>query len=389
MVAGPNGSSAQPALDVIRLLAGEIGPRRPCSEAEALAGEGLVTWLRDRGVDARTEPFRGYESFGPAYAAMLGMSLAGALLQGRGRRSGDVLGAAALALFAAEGDLRVTPVSKLLSMRPSANVVASIAPAGEARGRVCLGAHMDSSRSGAMFHPRIVKHLPTLLAVPAVSAALVAAGPLLRKLPGARAARRAATTGLVFALAMIAERELLGEDVPGASDNASGCGVVAQLACELADTPLQHTEIDVLISGCEESGMLGAQAYLRRHADSVAGTTFVNFDTVGGDVPLTYILREGSVTTRPASPRLIELLEEIALQRPEIGLVPARTTAGLPTDITPALARGHEAITLLAQDETIPHWHRASDTVENIAPGTVRRALETGRELLRRLDRAT
>jgi len=389
MAAGPNGSSAEPAMDVIRLLAGEIGPRRPCSEAEARAGEALVTWLCDRGVDASTEPFRGYESFGPAYAVMLGMSLGGALLQGRGRRSGDLLGAAALGLFAAEGDLRVTPVSNLLSRQPSANVVATVAPSAQVRRRVCLCAHMDSSRSGAMFHPGIVRRLPALLAVPALSAGLVAAGPLLRRMPGGRAGRRGAIAGLVFALAMIAERELRGEDVAGASDNASGCGVVAQLACELADAPLEHTQVDVLISGCEESGMLGAQAHLRRHADSVDGTTFVNFDTVGGDVPLTYILREGSVTTRPASPRLIGLLEEIAVQRPEIGLVPARTTAGLPTDITPALARGHEAITLLAQAETIPHWHWPSDTVENIAPGTVRRALDTGRELLRRLDRAT
>ena len=34
-----------------------------------------------------------------------------------------------------------------------------------------------------------------------------------------------------------------------------------------------------------------------------AETTFLNFDTVGGDVPLTYILREGTgAITRPAPP---------------------------------------------------------------------------------------
>jgi hypothetical protein len=133
--------------------------------------------------------------------------------------------------------------------------------------------------------------------------------------------------------------------------------------------------------------MLGAQAYARRHRLRAAETTFLNFDTVGGDVPLTYILREGSGSlTRPASPQLVELLEKIAARRPELGLVPADTTPGLPTDATPMRARGWDAVTLLAQGETIPNYHWPTDTYENIAPQTVQRALETGRELLSALD---
>ena len=75
--------------------------------------------------------------------------------------------------------------------------------------------------------------------------------------------RRAALAGLAFSLAMLAERELRGEDVPGASDNASGAAVAAQLAAECAAAPLAHTQVDLLITSCEESGLLGAQAYAR------------------------------------------------------------------------------------------------------------------------------
>jgi hypothetical protein len=51
-------------------------------------------------------------------------------------------------------------------------------------------------------------------------------------------------------------------------------------------------------------------------------------------------------------------------------------------------ARGWEAITLLAQtDRGIPNYHLPTDTYENVSRDAVARALETGRALLRELDR--
>src|SRR4051794_41871837 len=111
---------------------------------------------------------------------------------------------------------------------------------------------------------------------------------------------------MLVALALLAERELRGQEVPGANDNASGAAVAAQLAAECAERPLEHTEVRLLVTSCEESGLLGAQAYARAHEHEARHTTFLNFDTVGGDVPLTYLLKEGgSSQFRPASPRLV------------------------------------------------------------------------------------
>jgi hypothetical protein len=90
---------------------------------------------------------------------------------------------------------------------------------------------------------------------------------------------------------------------------------------------------------------------------------------------------------RPASARLIELVEQIADRRPDLQLLAAEDTAALATDATVALARGREAITFLAREETIPNYHWPTDTFENIAPRTVHRTLEVGRELLKQLDR--
>jgi hypothetical protein len=378
--------SAAPALDLIRRLASDIGPRRPCSEAEAAGADVAVAWLAEHGVPAKVESFEGYSTFALPFGVMLGTSLAGALLQQRGKRLGDLLAAGALAGIVLEGDLRYTPVSDLLARRQSTNVVASIAPSGEERLRVCLCGHLDTSRSGLMFHPRLVPHLKELFLTPLAAAALAALGPLLRRLPASRLLNRATRAALAFGLVMLAERELRGEDVPGANDNASGCGVAAQLAAECAARPLAHTRVDLLLTGCEEVGMLGAQAYVRANGDR-ARTILINFDSVGGDAPVRYILKEGMPVGRPASARLIALVEKIAAERPELGLIPGANTGALTTDATVALAHGREAITFLARDRTIPNYHWPTDKYENLSSQTVANTLEAGRAVLTELDR--
>lgn len=389
--AGTQTPALQEALGVIRMLASDIGPRRPCSDEEKLAGAALVTWLRERGVEANTEEFAGYSTFAKPYGLLFGASLAGGLLQ-RSANRGARRGGAALALGSAiaaslEGDLRWTPVSEALCKQRSLNVIARLPAGGPTRRRVCLVGHLDTSRSGLIFHPAIVPHLAKLLQNPAISLSVLAAGSLVRRLPGGGVLHTAALGGMAISLAALAERELRGSDVPGANDNASGAAVAMQLAAECAASPLEHIEVDLLITGCEESGLLGAQAYARRHRLRSAATTFLNFDTVGGPAPLTYILREGSATlSRPASKRLVNMLESIAQRRPDLGLSAARTTPGLPTDATAMRARGWEAITLLAQGETIPNYHWPTDTYENVDPPTVGRALAAGRELLVTLD---
>ena len=80
---------------MIHMLADEIGPRRPAPTPRRTPANRLAAWLRERGVDARIEEFRGYSTFAPPYARCSPASLAGGLLQRspspRLRRAGDVL----------------------------------------------------------------------------------------------------------------------------------------------------------------------------------------------------------------------------------------------------------------------------------------------------------
>lgn len=205
---------------------------------------------------------------------------------------------------------------------------------------------------------------------------------------GTRRGRRglgAARALLGGTLTLLLERELRGEDVPGANDNASGCGVVVALAGRIASDPLEATRVVVLITGCEESGTLGARAFLDAH--DTEGWLFLNFDNVGGGGTLRYLLREGVIGHWDADRGLAAAAAGLAARRPDLRMDGERSPAGLTYDATPVLARGGRALTLSIQDGSIPNLHRMTDTVANVDPDGVGRALAAGEELVAAIDR--
>jgi hypothetical protein len=374
------------AHEIAAALADEIGPRRPTSRSEALAAEVVRGALAESGAAARIEPFAGFDSFAWSSGSVGAMAFAADRLPRRAGMLRAVAGAVPAALIALESGLVHTPLSDRLARRPSRNVVATIDPRGRAERTVCLMAHLDTSRSGVLFHPRLSGVLRRLLVAQAASVYVLAAEPLLGGSRPGRAALAAARGMLVAGLALLAEREVRGVDVPGANDNASGAGAVVQLGAECAESPLDGTRVVVLVSGCEEAGMLGARAFLDAHDTS--GWLFLNFDGVAAPATLRYLPREGLGRNWPADPDLIRLADRVRHQRPELGLEPAVGPIGLTYDATVPMARGGRALTLVAGErEGIPNYHQPSDTVENLDPEVLERALEVGRELLARIDR--
>lgn len=370
----------------IRLLADEVGPRRPTSAAEHEAAERVTERLVAGGVAAELEPFRGYSTFAAPFGVILALGVAPALLPRRRRLLRASLALSSLAGLVTEGGLVRTPLSDLLSRRPSQNLVATIEPGGEARRTVCLLCHLDTSRSGLLFDPRFVRHLNPWLLTQSAACAAQATEPLLARVRVGRRILAVARALLAAGLGLLVERELRGEDVPGASDNASGVAVAAELALELASSPLQHTRVVVLMTGCEESGLLGAQAFLRSR--DTADWLFLNVDNVGGPATLRYTLREGLATKWDCDPGLITVAGAVAPRRPELGLAPSEGPIGLTYDVTPVLARGGRGITLVAGDDgVIPNYHWPTDTPENLDPACVGAALEVAREMVAAIDR--
>ena len=344
------------AADLIRELASEIGPRRPGSPAERRAADRIAAELTEAGIAARLEPFSGPSSFAWSQAVAPALSLAG-------------LRRLALALGLIESDMRLEPLSRLVSRESSHNVVAEVPAAGEEVRTLALVSHLDSSRSGLLFHPSLNPHLRKLNA--AMSAAVV-----LRAL---RRAERLSGAALVCGLALLAEREFRGADVPGANDNASGVAVATALARELSADPLLNTRVVFLATGCEESGTAGMRAFLEARGGEWEDWLFLNLDGVGAPATLRYLPREGMSRIFGADPGLISVFEQTALDHPELGLEPATDLAGLTYDATQVMARGGRAITLSAQDRTIPNYHSAQDVPKNLDGDVLARALEATR----------
>lgn len=374
------------ALALVATLAGEVGPRRPTSTSERIAAEVVADALRSAGLEARAEPFAAYSSFGHPIGVIAALASAPALLPRRRRSVRGAVAGLAAALLYSEGGLVRTPLSDLLSRRSSQNLVATLEPRGEAVRTLCLVAHVDSSRSGLLFHPALVAQLNRQIALHSVATLLLPAEPLLAGTAAGRALLAVARAICAAGLGLLVERELRGVDVPGANDNASGVGAVVELAAEAAAEPLESTRLVVLITGCEESGLLGAKAFLRGR--ETADWLFLNFDSVGSTATLRYTRAEGLLRKWPCDPALVAVAETVAQARPELGLEPADGPIGLTYDATAALACGGRALTFVAGDRgRIPNYHQPSDTFANLDPQTLARAVATGREMIARIDR--
>ena len=73
----------------------------------------------------------------------------------------------------------------------------------------------------------------------------------------------------------------LGRYSPGANDNASGVGTILALAERLKGQPLEHTEIWLAFTGCEESGCDGVLALIKEHGNALREALFIDFEMVG------------------------------------------------------------------------------------------------------------
>lgn len=375
------------AREWITMLALEIGPRRPCSEAERAGAEALRERLEASGVPGpELRPFRSRASFGSVHGPVMAAGALAGLVGSRFPRAGMAMSALALAVGIDEGRFGRLGESRLTCGGESRNLVATVEPEGPSARTLCLVSHIDSSRSGLMFSPAVTPHLGLLSGLAAGALGLQALDPIVRRFRVGRSVVRLSRLFCAFAAALILEREIRGEDVPGANDNASGAAVSGVLATEVAEAPLAQTRLVLLVTGSEESGVLGMRSFLR--ANDTSDWLFLNFDGVGADAPLRYLEREGnSAQSWPADSGILGVMRRIEQERPELELSPIRLGSGLPYDSTPVLVRGGRAATLSVQGDRIPDYHAPTDTADRISDESLGRAIEVGREVIAAIDR--
>lgn len=390
---------ANRALNHARLITSATLGRGSATRLETQAADYTRHHLSSLGIhNLRTQPFTGSRSlwfflsvvFGLAIMGHLGLALLQPALGEWGAWSVSmVVFAFSFWLMWRRFSFRSYPFEEALPSGPSQNVIAVLPPAGGVRQQVVLLAHLDTHRAVIWFANDVLVSLYSILA-PLVIYGLLAA-PVLYAL--------AILTGLaVFSWLGVALAFLqflawftgvtadLGVYSPGANDNAAGLGTVLALAERLQSEPLQHTEVTVLFTGCEETGGDGLRAFLDQSGADYQEAMFLNFELVGVGDQLVYLDREGVVARQRIPAATASLLEELpgqAIEPASLGVSNIFTETGL------LWRRGYRAACLMVKrsDNALPaFWHRMTDTPEQLSVEPLQKTHEFAWTLLQTID---
>ncbi len=383
------------AVQHVTYLAREIGPRGSTRPGEAKAAEYAAEVLTRCGLEPETASFVSARSAWYPSALFSGLMLiaAGCFLVG-GRIGGiaaTALGAVSVASILLELAFRPNPLRWVLPRGTSRNVSARIPARGEARRKVVLVGHLDTHRTPIVFSSdRWVKLfrilIPLGLVASLVMVAMFAAG-LVIELGQWRWLALAPGLLLVAILAISLQADLT-PFTEGANDNASGAGTVLGLAEDLAKDPLRETDVWVVLTGCEEVGCYGAEAFVRGRKDELAGASWLTLDNIGGqETDLRYVTTETFLLTTRSDAELLKIAGSIAAERPELKARPLRFR-GAYTEGAIGAKYGMRVLTLIATqaDGTVPDWHRPTDNLERVGDDALTRCESFVKELLARID---
>jgi hypothetical protein len=390
------------SLDHIRHLSESIGPRGSTTEEEAKASTYVAEQLAALKLTPQRQEFLSAQSAYAPYALFSGLVLLSLFLfwqpQPVGAAAAVMLTLAALISVILEMLFRSNPLRWLLPIENSQNVYARIhragsdMDAGPAR-TVFITAHVDTHRTPLVFSsPAWLKVFGLLMPAGLLSAVallvLFLAGVFM---PAIILRQIALVPGVVeLAIFVLMIQADLTEFSRGAEDNGSGVALSLGVAERLVQTPLQHTDVVVVFTGCEEVGCYGADAFFRTYADQTRGAVHLVADQVGaeGGKPC-IVLGERFLASVHSDPQLIKIAEQVAAAHPELqtSLVHLNTGYG---ELSVGGMNGLRCIALGSRrdDGSSPHWHKKSDTLEHVDLALVDHEQELTWQLLQGIDAA-
>lgn len=383
------------ALEHVRHLSLDIGPRGSTTTAEATAAAYAWSVLDKLGLSPRMQRFTsGTSQWRPFALAITLALLAVAVYPLAGRATAilaTVLATTTLTSAYLELNFITNPVRWLLPKRPSQNVWTVIPAAGTPTQRLVLVGHLDTHRTPFVFrsplHLKVFRVLVTAgFASMAALVLLYIAGSILQS-DIIYLISLAPAVLLILHLIMTVQADMT-PYAPGANDNASGAAIVLTLAERLKDEPLANTEVWTVNLGCEEVGCYGAIAFLREHREELGDACFIALDSVAGpgSGPC-YITREGMTRPYRSDPGLVALAGQIAADRPELGAYSSTLPFGF-TEGAIAIKNGLPSLTFvnLRPDGVLPYWHRPDDIFDNVDADVLARTQAFVWELLQRID---
>ncbi|MFD1139659.1 M28 family metallopeptidase [Larkinella insperata] len=150
----------------------------------------------------------------------------------------------------------------------------------------------------------------------------------------------------------------------GASDNATGVAAALATAERLQQVYLPGMDVEVVLTGAEEAGMMGSRAYLEKHIDSwpKGRTVVVNFDTLGNGT-LRVIKHTGTIEVIEYTNELMNSAESLLEEKPFLGVVKPDRWHTADFDSVWFVRRNIPVMTLTAMDARgrMPNIHRMED----------------------------
>jgi len=378
-----------------------FGDRSTTTEKERKAAEYLKVSLEKLGFSAQLEQFKSPSTFSWTYLTIyLGFAVS-IPLSIFAPMAAIIIFTVTLVLFLGEQTtLFALLTTKIFASGKSQNVVGRPATQPDAnkdgpRKTLWLVAHYDTSKTSLAFSPASV---PLLRPLFFFSLILIAGSfftiffsyktGLSEKLP-IKIFWYFCGAYFFYMAIMMLEREVRGQPVQGAADNASGVAIVMELAKRFAAKNLKTTSLRILFTGAEEVEMVGMFDFIKRHGAEISKSKdfFLNFDSIG-DGSLCWITKEGMIRPLAGSKRLIKLCEELA-QQEKFCTVSGRPYTALTLDTLVARSRGFEVLSFMALAERgFPApWHWFDDTLERVDLNKLALAADFAEELINRFDR--
>lgn len=380
-----------------------LGHRGSATVGEDRAADLLCEDLRSMGLHAQKEGFLGSNSNGARLLVHVLVALSGAVLFWTVPWATFGLGLAALLSLLIETTTRTSLLSRHLMQSPSRNVVATLpATSKDPKARVVLMAHYDTQRTGWLWNQGAAGKLaPLLMKAPGILKAPLLLTLLAMVLQPILALFAIFGVGMswviwvhVFVLilhiagAVILGQWAFGRFVPGANDNATGTAAVLTMAEALLQQRPDDVEVQMVLTGCEETGLLGAAAWAEAHREEWESlpTTFLNIDSLGYGAPC-FLGGEYTLAGIPVhyDPDMLGLCQEVAN---EMGLEDAGPVViPVQTDSLALIVRGLKGVGILCRTEEghMPNYHLPTDTSERMDFDVAWRGTEFAWSLLQKM----
>lgn len=378
------------AKENITHICSEFGPRCCGSEAEKNAQEYMAEILKNYADDVKREIFDAHPAAFMAFVPIAGgllmastaANIAGAFKKNKLSLASVPLIGAALGAVVGEFGLYKKPLDPLFKKAESGNVIAVRKAKGETKRRIIISGHTDSAPEWTYTYKLGSKGVVSVAGYAVAGLAYgIASTAVSLTSKNDKLKKKMALGQLAFAPAFAGLFKFTDSKryVDGASDDLSGCFVANSVMKFLADNDIrfENTEVIALLSGGEECGLRGTEAFFKAHPEiknDDVETMYVGFDTVR-DAEYMMIYEKDLNGLVKNDKKACNLLKNAAAKcgfDVPLGAIPLGST-----DAAAASRAGIKATSFVAMDPApARYYHTRLDTADNLVPETISKGVQ-------------